>query len=630
MANYDDPIEMPHSLKELMDWAKTHPAQKPMVRASDDPTSILYNERKLDMPNSLEELQNWARMHHASGGSIDHIAKAMHLARKHFDDGGDAGGGGDEGGGGEQSQPSAEQQAGMMGRGLPEGGGQTFTPDQSYSGQMGRGQPATGAPVEHTAIGPTDFGRGFDVSGANLTGLPETQNFQTYTDVGMAAPYNYQNTMLNAAMYPSSTFGMIYPSLVNKEFTKEGAAGLLGGGQMESGLNPAAINPFSGATGLFQDLGARKAGMLNAVGASGLSGGDLTSALQGTAIPQLGYGLNEIATDKSYLPTLKDLQTSHDAYGSAQTAMSNFERPGAIAEALTGGLRGAYANQIAAGVPSAATTPFAPSGDSFASSNSANNVTKAGMMAALMSGANLADTQTQRLGSTATDNLSDAVNDPNVTAGQIAPAKQPSILDKIFGSTSDRISELEAQGQYAGGDREGVAAALQAQGVDVTPEQLKARIINDNGQQKVDYYTKELSDIPGDMLKALGTGIGGLFNQKQNYDPLTGQYRPDISASVGQEPSPFSGHGGGNQQPIPYIPLVDTTASVAATPVASYTPQTPYIPPANTPYASLGANFIDPRVYQNPYLNQFLAAGGKVYGNNAMGNALRMAKEAKS
>jgi len=53
MANYDDPIEMPHSLKELMDWAKTHPAQKPMVRASDDPTSILYNERKLDMPNSL-------------------------------------------------------------------------------------------------------------------------------------------------------------------------------------------------------------------------------------------------------------------------------------------------------------------------------------------------------------------------------------------------------------------------------------------------------------------------------------------------------------------------------------------------------------------------------------------------
>ena len=96
MANYDDPIELPHSLKELQDWAKTHPTPKPMVRASDDPTSILYNERKIDMPQSLQELQDWSRTHRASGGAADDIEHALRLAkttikkkkRKHYEDGG--------------------------------------------------------------------------------------------------------------------------------------------------------------------------------------------------------------------------------------------------------------------------------------------------------------------------------------------------------------------------------------------------------------------------------------------------------------------------------------------------------------------------------------------------------------
>ena len=96
MANYDDPIELPHSLKELQDWAKTHPTPKPMVRASDDPTSILYNERKIDMPQSLQELQDWSRTHRASGGAADDIEHALRLAkttikkkkRKHYEEGG--------------------------------------------------------------------------------------------------------------------------------------------------------------------------------------------------------------------------------------------------------------------------------------------------------------------------------------------------------------------------------------------------------------------------------------------------------------------------------------------------------------------------------------------------------------
>ena len=209
----------------------------------------------------------------------------------------------------------------------------------------------------------------------------------------------------------------------------------------------------------------------------------------------------------------------------------------------------------------------------------------------------------------------------NVPAAN-APTPQPNILDKIFGSTQDQIDKLAAAGQYAGMDKQQYAD--QFAGGDINA--VKERIVYDNGQPKVDYYTKDLSQaLFGDPLKALSSGLGNLFSQKQNYDPLTGQYRPDISASVGQEPSPFGGHGGG-QQPIPYIPPVETASTAApVAPVAPYVPQKPYIPPANTPYASLGANFVDPRMYQNPLFSQVLATGGKVHGNNAMGNALRMA-----
>jgi len=110
-----------------------------------------------------------------------------------------------------------------------------------------------------------------------------------------------------------------------------------------------------------------------------------------------------------------------------------------------------------------------------------------------------------------------------------------------------------------------------------------------------------------------------------NYNLGSDQYNK-ISQNPEPSPeSPFRGHGGG-QQPIPYIPPVETAAAIApVAPMASYVQQTPYIPPANTPYASLGANFVDPRMYQNPLFSQVLATGGKVHGNNAMGNALRMA-----
>ena len=122
---------------------------------------------------------------------------------------------------------------------------------------------------------------------------------------------------------------------------------------------------------------------------------------------------------------------------------------------------------------------------------------------------------------------------------------------------------------------------------------------------------------------------------------LTDRFTPNYKLGseeynkISQNPEPVQstheGRGGDRPQPyIPYIPPVETAAAAPVAPMTPYVPQTPYVPPANAPYASLGANFIDPSVYQNPYLNQFLASGGKVHGNNALGNAIRMAMGYKS
>jgi hypothetical protein len=133
-----------------------------------------------------------------------------------------------------------------------------------------------------------------------------------------------------------------------------------------------------------------------------------------------------------------------------------------------------------------------------------------------------------------------------------------------------------------------------------------------------------------------------LVNTVQNVSNfLTDRFTPNYNLGseeynkISQNPEPvraeYEGRGGDRPRPyIPYIPPVATAAAAPVTPVAAYVPQTPYIPPAPQPYASLGANFVDPRVYQNPLFSQLFASGGKVHGNNAMGNALRMAMGYKS
>jgi len=623
-------IEMPHSLKELQDWHKTHPAPKPMVRASDDPTSILYNEQKLDMPNSLEELQNWARMHHASGGSIDHIAKAMHLARKHFDDGGDARAGDSVGGlRGDTGGYSGDQ-----------GGNDNFRADSLAQSQQASddAQRAADIRANNQDVGRFSFGQNVDTSGANFTGHEAPTGLVSYTTQRETTPY--EGTPMTAAQDPSTAFGMAYPSLVGVQNTPAGAAALLANLGYESTQGGKAFQPnaISGSGyGLAQWTDpARQAEFFQAMQPGTTANNPIAKmAILGTTTPgqQLGYAMNEI--QQKYPQVAREMATAQSIPTATENIMNRYEAP-ASNESLDA--RIALANQIAKGTGTGSFAQEAlnqaPSGNSFAAiSPSVSSAVKDAMGAGRGDVGTLDSSLAKAMASNDTINSgANAVvgtvdgGNANAPAANVpaanAPTPQPNILDKIFGSTQDQIDKLAAAGQYAGMDKQQYAD--QFAGGDINA--VKERIVYDNGQPKVDYYTKDLSQaLFGDPLKALSSGLGNLFSQKQNYDPLTGQYRPDISASVGQEPSPFGGHGGG-QQPIPYIPPVETASTAApVAPVAPYVPQKPYIPPANTPYASLGANFVDPRMYQNPLFSQVLATGGKVHGNNAMGNALRMA-----
>jgi hypothetical protein len=108
---------------------------------------------------------------------------------------------------------------------------------------------------------------------------------------------------------------------------------------------------------------------------------------------------------------------------------------------------------------------------------------------------------------------------------------RPGLFDKIRSdldlATGQRINELEAAGKTAtfptyssakdplGAQREYVRAIGLDPDNPADMAKVQARIINQDGQQAVDYYTKDLSQaLFGDPLKALGAGIGSLFGAK--------------------------------------------------------------------------------------------------------------------
>lgn len=100
---------------------------------------------------------------------------------------------------------------------------------------------------------------------------------------------------------------------------------------------------------------------------------------------------------------------------------------------------------------------------------------------------------------------------PLVTQNQQQqPAQQAGLLDQLFGgpeALQNRISGLEAEGRYAGLDKQ--AYADEFAGGDVS--KVKSRIVDFGQGPVVDYYVKDLGDVAGEAISGLLGGIGNLF-----------------------------------------------------------------------------------------------------------------------
>lgn len=145
------------------------------------------------------------------------------------------------------------------------------------------------------------------------------------------------------------------------------------------------------------------------------------------------------------------------------------------------------------------------------------------------------------------------------------------IMSGFTGANANRIAELEKQNQFAGGNKQQVAAAL-----NVDPSQLQSRIVNYDGQQKVDYFTKGLDQVLGDIISGPFKAIENLFGGG-NYDLKNGY---SITPSGDVIPTPVykapaeSGGGGGGANAMAQ-PVTTPLVAAAQTPVAT----APVVPP---------------------------------------------------
>jgi hypothetical protein len=399
------PIEVPHSLQELQNWKKTHP--RPLNKhAMDDIFSLrlsgVEGGEPIAMPASLDELlADLRRRHHASGG------------RLHYEDGGEADGGDPRG-----------NEAGMADRSQSDSG---YGGDSNYGGDP-RGNERGFADVSQPDNTPSDvdrfsFGRDFDVSGGNYTGHEMPTGLVGYSEQRMNTPY--EGSLLSATMDPSNAFGMGYGSLVGKQNTRAGAAGLLGSAMGESGqeLDPSAIN--AGSIGMFQHTGSRARDLRDVLGiGQGVRGNELRDALAGSQMPQLRFALNEIATNPAYADTRNAMRTGTNAADVADVALENFERPSLENQIKSAPSREAYARGIMAGRPSGATLGVGQ-----------YDGTPSSIRDALRSGADLAKTQRGRFGA---PDIYAANNAGNVGANALVGSYDNSTLS---GDTADDTLE---------------------------------------------------------------------------------------------------------------------------------------------------------------------------------------------
>jgi hypothetical protein len=465
-------------------------------------------------------------------------------------------------------------------------------------------------------VGRFSFGNDVNLGGVNLTGHEAPTGLINYTTQRETTPY--EGTPMTAAQDPSNAFGMAYPSLVGVHNTPAGAAALLANLGYESTQGGKAFQPnaISGSGyGLAQWTDpSRQAAFFNAMQPGTTANNPIAKmAILGTTTPgqQLGYALNEI--QQKYPSVAREMATSTNRAATTENIMDKYESP-ATRESLDA--RIALANQIARGTGTGSFAREAlnqsPSGSSFAAISPSVSSAVRNAVGAGRGDAGILDSSLAKATALNAANGSGAI----VDEGAVNSATTSPQEEAVMANAAPRIpvDSLENPALIAAYNAKYGLSGPKNAYADMTLGQRAPNITTENPLINA--------------VQGANNFLTDLFTP--NYKLGSDQYN-----KIGQNPEPIraehEGRGGDGQNPyIPYIPPVATAAAAPVTPVAAYVPQTPYIPPAPQPYASLGANFVDPRVYQNPLFSQLFASGGKVHGNNAMGNAIRMAMGYKS
>ena len=134
---------------------------------------------------------------------------------------------------------------------------------------------------------------------------------------------------------------------------------------------------------------------------------------------------------------------------------------------------------------------------------------------------------------------------PPTRPAELGPsAVSGNIFDQINAANLQRISDLEAQknknnpGYF--NSTSGLSKQEWADQMGADPTTVQTRLVDMGNGMQPDYYTKGLDQVFGEMVggiagapSAIMSGIGNAFSPSQNYDPLTGKSRPDISPFVG-------------------------------------------------------------------------------------------------
>jgi hypothetical protein len=163
-----------------------------------------------------------------------------------------------------------------------------------------------------------------------------------------------------------------------------------------------------------------------------------------------------------------------------------------------------------------------------------------------------------------------------VAAATKAPESFSDWLGSFF-NTSDQVSKVLAEPNRVAtipglpNTTSGMTKQQWADSFGVDPSEVKARVSTINGTPQVDYYTKELTDIPGDIIKGFGEGITSLFKPQSSDNGFRSSPPPSYTPSYG-------GNGGGGRNDTPTQAsntIPQTPVTVAPVTVASATPETP-------------------------------------------------------